>query len=208
LARDSANGVGAIQARFAGHAYDPHRHDEWLVGVTDRRVQDFACRGARRRSTPGRVILIEPGEAHDGRAGDAGGFAYRMLYLPRPWLRAGLGGAPGGDPASRPPCATTRRSPPPSGRPAPPCSARKKGAWRLHPVELPPFGLFALPSEELVQRPWLGQRLTHEVSPPRRAALAGRAWAIRADGVGTTAWNTTAGAPDTADIEINHGKNI
>ena len=84
-----------IRARFVGHAYDLHRHDEWLVGVTDRGVQDFLCRGVRRRSTPGRVILMEPQEAHDGQAGAAGGFAYRMLYLPQPWLRDALPGRPG-----------------------------------------------------------------------------------------------------------------
>ncbi|MEJ1977757.1 MAG: AraC family ligand binding domain-containing protein [Acetobacteraceae bacterium] len=99
LVRDGASGVEAVHARFAGHAYDLHRHDDWLVGVTERGVQDFFCRGARPRSTPGRVILIEPEEAHDGQAGSADGFAYSMLYLPRPWLRAGLADAPGGDPA-------------------------------------------------------------------------------------------------------------
>ncbi len=98
LVHDPATGVEAIRARFAAHAYDLHRHDDWLVGVTDSGVQDFTCRGARRRSTPGRVILIEPEEAHDGEAGAAGGFAYCMLYLPRSWLRAGLTDAPGGDP--------------------------------------------------------------------------------------------------------------
>jgi AraC-like DNA-binding protein len=90
LVRDSASGVEAIHARFAGHAYDLHRHDDWLVGVTDSGVQDFFCRGARRRSTRDRIILIEPEEAHDGEAGDVDGFAYRMLYLPRTWLRAAL----------------------------------------------------------------------------------------------------------------------
>lgn len=99
LARDPANGVEAIHARFQGHAYDLHRHDDWLVGVTDHGVQDFLCRGVRQRSTPGRVILIEPQEAHDGQAGGPEGFAYRMLYLPRPWLRAALGGD--ADPAFR-----------------------------------------------------------------------------------------------------------
>ncbi|MFT8243039.1 AraC family ligand binding domain-containing protein [Roseomonas sp. BN140053] len=98
LVRDGASGVEAIRARFFGHAYDLHRHDEWLVGVTEQGVQEFLCRGARRRSLTGQVILIEPQEAHDGQAGAAEGFRYSMLYLPRPWLRAGLGDGGGGDP--------------------------------------------------------------------------------------------------------------
>ena len=90
LVRDGTSGVEAIRARFAGHAYDLHRHDDWLVGVTDHGIQDFHCRGSRRRSTPGRVILIEPQEAHDGEAGDDNGFAYTMIYLPRVWVRRAL----------------------------------------------------------------------------------------------------------------------
>ena len=120
LARDSASGVEAIRARFAGHAYDLHRHDDWLVGVTERGVQDFFCRGARRHSTPGRIILIEPEEAHDGQAGNAGGFAYSMLYLPRPWLKAGLVDMSGGDfadtPTSDPAFPATLADDPPLGR--------------------------------------------------------------------------------------------
>jgi AraC-like DNA-binding protein len=99
FARDGASGVEAIRARFGGHAYDLHRHDEWLVGVTDRGLQDFFCRGVRQVSTPGRIILIEPGEMHDGQAGGAAGFAYRMLYIPQTWLRTVLDGLAGGDPA-------------------------------------------------------------------------------------------------------------
>jgi AraC-like DNA-binding protein len=99
--RDSASGVEAIRARFAGYAYDMHRHDDWLVGVTDHGVQDFYCRGTRQRSTQGRVILIEPEQMHDGQAGGPGGFAYTMLYLPPGWLRAGLADTRGGDPAFR-----------------------------------------------------------------------------------------------------------
>lgn len=91
----------AIHARFSGHAYDLHRHDEWLVGVTDHGVQGFFCRGARRISTTNQVILIEPQEAHDGAAGAAEGFSYQMLYLPRPWLKRGLTGAPDADPGFR-----------------------------------------------------------------------------------------------------------
>jgi len=92
LKRDDATGLEAVAARFHSHAYDMHFHDEWLVGVTHAGVQDFFCRGRRRQSTPGRVILIEPGERHDGQAVAADGFAYNMLYMPQALIRDAMGG--------------------------------------------------------------------------------------------------------------------
>lgn len=81
LARDAGSGVEAVRAHFGGHAYDPHFHDEVLIGVTEQGVQQFRCRRTLHRSTKGRVILIAPGETHDGMAPDAAGFTYSMLYL-------------------------------------------------------------------------------------------------------------------------------
>ncbi|EIM27046.1 AraC family transcriptional regulator [Microvirga lotononidis] len=92
LVRDRHSGIEAVTAQFHGHAYDMHSHDEWLVGVTHAGVQDFFCRGQRRQSTAGRVILIEPGERHDGQAVHEKGFRYSMLYLPQSWLREEMGG--------------------------------------------------------------------------------------------------------------------
>jgi AraC-like DNA-binding protein len=92
LVRDRRSGIEAVTARFHGHAYDMHRHDEWLVGVTHAGVQDFFCRGQRRQSVTGRVILMEPGERHDGQAAHEQGFSYSMLYLPQGWLRTQMGG--------------------------------------------------------------------------------------------------------------------
>lgn len=86
LARDSATGIETIRAHFTGHAYDPHFHDAYLVGVTEQGLQEFSCRRAVHRSTPGRVILIEPGETHDGHAPAEAGFTYLMLYLDPAWL--------------------------------------------------------------------------------------------------------------------------
>jgi AraC-like DNA-binding protein len=86
LARDAATGIETIRAHFTGHAYDPHFHDAYLVGVTEQGLQQFSCRRAVHRSTPGRVILIEPGEVHDGQAPDKAGFTYSMLYLEPSWL--------------------------------------------------------------------------------------------------------------------------
>ncbi|MEI4884176.1 AraC family ligand binding domain-containing protein, partial [Klebsiella pneumoniae] len=80
--RDAESGVEAIRAHFGGHAYDPHDHDEYLLGFTESGVQQFNCRRRVQVSTPGRASLIEPGEVHDGESPEAGGFTYGMLYVP------------------------------------------------------------------------------------------------------------------------------
>jgi len=91
LAQDTETGIETLRAHFTGHAYDPHWHDSYLVGVTEQGVQQFNCRRARHQSTPGKVFLLEPGELHDGEAPSAGGFTYRMLYLDPQWLARELG---------------------------------------------------------------------------------------------------------------------
>lgn len=94
--RDDETGIESVNAHFCGHAYDPHDHDELLVGITQQGLQRFNCRRALHTSSPGRAILIEPGAVHDGHAPDAEGFTYAMLYLPQSWVgemmqRRGLG---------------------------------------------------------------------------------------------------------------------
>ncbi len=87
FAREARSGTEAVRAQFHAHAYDPHFHDQVLVGVTEQGVQQFRCRRALHRSTPGRVIFMEPGETHDGEATAADGFTYAMLYFDPAWLR-------------------------------------------------------------------------------------------------------------------------
>jgi AraC-like DNA-binding protein len=84
-------GIERIEAFFGGHAYDPHRHDTYALGITLSGVQCFDYRGARSESVTGKVIAIHPDERHDGRAGAAGGFAYRMVYLAPRLVRDALG---------------------------------------------------------------------------------------------------------------------
>ena len=93
IRRDPDTGIETVRAHFRGHAYDPHDHDEMLVGVTQQGVQRFRCRRTHHTSTPGRAILIEPGAVHDGHAPEADGFTYVMLYLPQPWVAQHLAGA-------------------------------------------------------------------------------------------------------------------
>ncbi|MFP3601968.1 AraC family ligand binding domain-containing protein [Paraburkholderia sp. SIMBA_053] len=84
--RDPETGIESLRAHFSGHAYDPHDHDDMLVGYTEQGVQRFRCRRSLHTSVPGRAILIEPGALHDGHAPEAGGFTYAMLYLPQTWV--------------------------------------------------------------------------------------------------------------------------
>jgi AraC-like DNA-binding protein len=84
--RDQETGIETVHAHFRGHAYDPHDHDEVLVGVTQQGVQQFRCHRSLHTSTPGRAILIEPGAIHDGHAPEGDGFTYAMLYLPQSWV--------------------------------------------------------------------------------------------------------------------------
>lgn len=81
LRRDAASGIESIRAHFTGHAYDPHWHDSYLIGVTEQGVQQFHSRRKQHQSRPGTVFMLEPEELHDGDAINPQGFTYRMLYL-------------------------------------------------------------------------------------------------------------------------------
>src|SRR5467141_1947691 len=74
-------GVELFRASLTGEVYQKHRHDTYAVGVTDRGVQVFDYRGSARVSTRGQVVVLYPDEAHDGRAGTADGFGYRIVYV-------------------------------------------------------------------------------------------------------------------------------
>ena len=84
-------GLERIEAFFAGHAYDPHRHDTYAIGYTISGVQSFDYRGARVDSLPGNVLVLHPDERHDGRAGTEEGFHYRMLYVEPHLIQRALG---------------------------------------------------------------------------------------------------------------------
>jgi len=79
--RGPIDGVELMQARFGGRAFARHRHDTYAVGVTEVGVQVFDYRGRAEVALPGQVAVLHPDEPHDGRAGDAAGFGYRIVYV-------------------------------------------------------------------------------------------------------------------------------
>ena len=52
-----ARGLERIEAYFAGHGYDMHRHDTYAIGRTLAGVQRFSYRRGQRNSLPGNTMI-------------------------------------------------------------------------------------------------------------------------------------------------------
>ncbi|NKJ46872.1 AraC family transcriptional regulator [Burkholderia sp. SG-MS1] len=85
-------GVERIEAWFHGRAYAMHRHDTYAIGRTLAGVQRFSYRRSQRNSLPGNTLVLHPDEPHDGQAGTAEGFQYRMIYIEPAIFQEVLGG--------------------------------------------------------------------------------------------------------------------
>jgi AraC-like DNA-binding protein len=88
--RTGSDGIELLEAAFERHVYDRHTHHTYAIGVTLRGIQRFWCAGVTHDSHAGDVITINPGEAHDGRSGMAGGYAYQMMYVSADTLRQAM----------------------------------------------------------------------------------------------------------------------
>lgn len=73
--------VELFEAAFDRFAYVRHFHDAYAIGVTLSGVQRFWCQGMTHDSVPGVVLVIPPGETHDGQSGTRQTYSYRMLYV-------------------------------------------------------------------------------------------------------------------------------
>src|SRR5215470_4532651 len=87
----ASEGLLRLEACLAAHAYRPHRHDTYAIGITLAGVQRYNYRKSRRESLPGEVVVLHPDELHDGEAGSEIGLLYRMLYIRPEAVRDALG---------------------------------------------------------------------------------------------------------------------
>lgn len=83
-----------MSAWFAGAAFGRHRHDTYAIGVTESGVQSFRYGGGAHAALRGDVVVLHPDEPHDGYAGSAAGFGYRILYLDPVLIAAAAGALP------------------------------------------------------------------------------------------------------------------
>lgn len=89
-----APGIERIEAHLNGPAFAPHRHDTYALGITLSGIQTFRYRGQQRHCLPGEAHILHPDEVHDGAAGDANGFGYRIVYIDPALVQQALGGRP------------------------------------------------------------------------------------------------------------------
>lgn len=82
-----------LHAHFTDHAYPAHVHGLWTVLLVDAGGVDYTLERDRQQAVAGRVTVLPPHVAHDGRSAAPGGFDKRVLYVDERWLPARLTGA-------------------------------------------------------------------------------------------------------------------
>lgn len=75
--------VTILDAKISTFKYNVHAHDDYAIGMTLKGNQCFECNGKSYTSRPGNIIQFNPEEAHNGRAGNDGELAYKMIYIAR-----------------------------------------------------------------------------------------------------------------------------
>lgn len=71
-----------MHASFTHHAYDRHTHDRYVFGITTGGAEQFWHRGAVQIAPAGRVVVVNPGDVHDGESVVRGeSWQRRICYL-------------------------------------------------------------------------------------------------------------------------------
>lgn len=75
-------GVELLRADASTHRYARHAHEGYAIGVVAAGAHAFAARGQVWTAVPGRIVAVNPDQAHDGGpAARDGAYSYRMLYV-------------------------------------------------------------------------------------------------------------------------------
>jgi AraC-like DNA-binding protein len=80
-------GLECLRATYVKHAFAPHAHETFAIGVIEAGAQRVRHRGSHEVMPPQTVCVINPGELHTGQAATAAGWTYSMIY-PQPSLLA------------------------------------------------------------------------------------------------------------------------
>ncbi|MBN9527684.1 MAG: AraC family transcriptional regulator [Alphaproteobacteria bacterium] len=80
--RDAAlSGACLALARYGGHEFEHHVHDELVIAVTEAGGAECRSRLGRERSGPGTIWISRPGDFHGGTVEPGTRWHYRSIYL-------------------------------------------------------------------------------------------------------------------------------
>ena len=71
-----------LDAHYIRHAFAPHMHEAFVIGVVSSGVERYRYRGGWHDATPGTVAVLNPYEVHTGEAATPDGWRYRVFYAP------------------------------------------------------------------------------------------------------------------------------
>jgi hypothetical protein len=94
---DNYRGVDLLKADASAHRYARHSHEGYAIGVVESGAHAFTARGEVWTAVPGRIVIVNPDDAHDGgpaRRDDR--YSYRMIYVDESVMSATLVEAVGG----------------------------------------------------------------------------------------------------------------
>jgi AraC-like DNA-binding protein len=83
-----------LQARYVQHRFGLHSHDRFVLAVVEGGAEGLRVGGTRLVARPGDLVLLNPGEVHDGWAQDGHGFSYRAVYPSRHLVARAVGVPP------------------------------------------------------------------------------------------------------------------
>ncbi len=69
-----------LAARYRTHRFARHWHDGYALGVIEAGAEAFTAGGTRHCAGSGSIVLLNPGDIHDGESAHPAGWRYRMLY--------------------------------------------------------------------------------------------------------------------------------
>ncbi|WP_342754672.1 AraC family transcriptional regulator [Pantoea sp. MBD-2R] len=74
-------GVELYHAHISRHAFEPHTHEAFGIGMIETGAERFRYRGAQHVAPAQSLVLMNPDELHTGESASEDGWQYRMIYL-------------------------------------------------------------------------------------------------------------------------------
>jgi AraC-like DNA-binding protein len=93
---DRFDGIDLLRSDASTHRYARHSHEGYALGIVEAGAHAFTARGQVWTAIPGRVIIVNPDDAHDGGpASRDDAYSYRMIYVDGAVLATALDEAAG-----------------------------------------------------------------------------------------------------------------